>query len=77
MKVIKYPDKKEIFELLKRPVKDFEEISKAVRPILESVKKLGDEALRKFTREFDKVDLDSLVVSREEINNAAGKLEKN
>ena len=76
MNVIKYPDKKNITELLKRPVKGFEEISKIVKPILESVKELGDEALKKFTREFDKVELDSLVVSREEINDAAGKVDE-
>jgi histidinol dehydrogenase len=61
---------------LKRPVKDFEEISKTVKPILESVKELGDEALKRFAREFDKVDLDNLTVSREEINNASDMLDE-
>jgi len=76
MNVIKYPTKIEILELLKRPVKDFDEISKIVIPILKSVRELGDEALKKFTKEFDKVDLDSIVVRREEINDAAGKLDE-
>ena len=74
MKVIKYPDKKDLYDLLKRPVKDFSEISKVVKPILEDVKLNGDEALKKYTREFDKADMDNLAVGRDEIADSSAML---
>lgn len=53
-------------ELLKRPVKDASEVERMVRPVMEAVKKEGDTALFKFTRDFDGVQLSALEVSEEE-----------
>lgn len=67
IKVIKYPDKKEWKELVKRPVFENVSLEKTVRKILENVKTKGDKAVRKYTKEFDGVKLKKLAVSETEI----------
>lgn len=47
-----------------------DDVEHIVKPILEDVQKNGDEALKKYTSQFDKCDLDSLIVSEEEIEEA-------
>lgn len=66
MKIYTYPEREKWYELLKRPLLNSAEIDSAVMPILEEVRINGDEALRKFTRKFDKVDLLSLEVEESE-----------
>jgi histidinol dehydrogenase len=51
-------------------VQQTKKINKIVKPILEKVARSGDKALRKFAEEFDHVELDSLLVSPEEVNAA-------
>jgi histidinol dehydrogenase len=70
MKKIIYPEKIQAIEALKRPVFDLHEIQTRVKPVLEEVKKNGDVALRKFTKLFDGIDLESIAVSHEEIINS-------
>lgn len=70
MKVIRYPDRKEWKELVKRPAIDEKAIRKIVKPILKKVKEKGDKALRKFTYEYDHVELDQILVSQAEIEGA-------
>ncbi len=70
MKYSKNPDKSEWTELLKRPVFNSNSLEEKVLPILKLVKEKGDEALRKFTLEFDKVNIASFLVSDKEISNA-------
>ena len=41
-----------------------------VRPIVEDVKSRGDEAVKEYTSKFDKVNLESFLVTREEIQEA-------
>jgi histidinol dehydrogenase len=41
-----------------------------VRPIVEDVKSRGDEAVKEYTSRFDKVDLDSFLVTKDEIQEA-------
>ena len=67
MKTIKYPDKKDWKELLKRPTIDSSLMEKSVRDILRDVKENGDEALRKYSLAFDRADLKSFEVSETEI----------
>lgn len=55
---------------LARPVQKTKEINKIVKPILKKVQKNGDKALRKFAQEYDHVQLESLVVTPEEIQAA-------
>ena len=51
------------------------DVSGIVAGIIETVKKDGDAALLAFTEKFDKVKLDSLLVSKDEIDEAAAAVE--
>jgi histidinol dehydrogenase len=67
MQIIKYPAREQWPDLIARPVMDFRDIEAIVQPILERVRREGDQALRDYTRQLDKVDLESFRVSYEEI----------
>ncbi|MBP7495806.1 MAG: histidinol dehydrogenase [Spirochaetales bacterium] len=62
--------------LLSRSESDIEDSLEKVRPILQEVQARGDEALRKFTHDFDQVDLKNLPlrVSFEEFRKAEASL---
>ena len=66
MKVFRFPAKNDWPDILKRPVADSQEIEKIVRPILKAVRRGGDEAVRRFIRQFDKVEIGDLVVCEDE-----------
>ena len=68
--VIKYPDRKDWKEIIKRPVFENASLEKAVKKILYKVKDKGDKAIRKYTKEFDGVKLKNLAVSEQEITKA-------
>ena len=70
MKLLINPSTEKWTKHLARPVQQTKKINKIVKPILEKVARSGDKALRKFAEEFDHVELDSLLVSPEEINAA-------
>lgn len=74
MKVIMHPQRQEWEELLKRPAYKFKKVEAIVEPILKKVKNKGDKALRKFTLEYDHVELDEIQVTEEEIAKAETKL---
>lgn len=74
MKIHKNPSVTELESLLKRPVKDYAQIEKVVLPILERVKRGGDQALRKLALEYDHVELDELWVSTVELEKAKKKV---
>lgn len=63
MKTIKYPFRNDWFELLKRPTFDSTALEGLVQSVLTDVKMNGDSAIRKYTKEFDKVELDTFLVS--------------
>lgn len=67
MKRILYPDDAAWPALLARPLQAADSLFDTVRPILEAVRRDGDEALRAFGRKFDGVWLDDLAVSEEEL----------
>jgi len=71
MQVINYPDKKDRQQLLKRPSQDFTLVKNAVQNILNDVKQRGDEALKDYTKQFDKIELTNLLVDDEEWQTAA------
>jgi histidinol dehydrogenase len=54
-------------EILKRPVFEVSDLFGKVQSILNEIKLNGDEALRKFTLQFDGVKLDSFLVSEKEL----------
>lgn len=66
MNVYKYPSKESLQKLLRRPAMDYGLLEEKIVPVFQQVKKNGDKALRKFTAEFDKVDLDYFEVTEQE-----------
>lgn len=70
IQLIKYPKKSEWAKLLMRPAIDSSSLEASVKNILHEVKANGDEALKRFATIFDKVSLDELKVSEEEIKQA-------
>ena len=70
MKIIRNPKRTEWPKILRRPGQDVSDIEEAVRSILQRVKLGGDGAVRELTNEFDKVDLASTLITRDEIDGA-------
>ncbi len=70
MQIIKHPKRSEWDSLLKRPAIDSSSLEATVTNILREVKQTGDEALKRFATIFDKVSVDELQVSEEEIKTA-------
>ncbi len=68
MNIVRFPSPGDWPEILKRPTRDFASIEKDVRVIIDEVKKSGDQAVQKFTREFDKTELKTLTVSDFELS---------
>lgn len=61
---------RDIRRITKRDQAESEDIRKAVEAILADIEQRGDAAVRKYTKRFDGVDLDSFLVSPEEIDDA-------
>lgn len=70
MEIIKYPDRKQWAEILKRPVMQTEKLFATVQTIIDRVREEGDSAVLKYEAEFDKVELSTLLVTKEEIEEA-------
>jgi len=70
MNIIRYPESESWSEILKRPVFDPRSLEDKVYDVLQEVKIHGDKALHSFTEKFDGVVLDSLLVSKTEIEEA-------
>ncbi len=70
MKIFEYPSKEQIKEIIKRPTLDFEQIEQKVRPIIEEVRKNGDQALRKFALEFDNILINDFKIDKESLDNS-------
>ena len=70
MKKIIHPDRKDWAEILKRPVLNMETLRGTVCEVLDRVKAEGDKAVMEYEEHFDKVKLDSLAVTEEEMKEA-------
>ena len=70
MKVYRYPNEAEWAKLLQRPTKDATALNATVASVLSDVRQRGDEAVREYEEKFDKVCLDSLLVSEQEMQEA-------
>ena len=70
MEIIKYPDRTKWGELTRRGTMDVTALFDTVRNVLDDVRQEGDAAIRKYEKQFDKVDLDAIRVSEEERNEA-------
>ncbi len=71
MKIYRYPSRADWKDLLERPSLDSSSLLKKVRSVLDEVKLDGDAAIRKFSLQFDGVELDDFAVSEQEICESA------
>lgn len=62
MQITRFPDKSTWNTLLQRPVMDTSALEKKVNDILQEVRSGGDQAIKKFAAEFDKVTLEDIRV---------------
>lgn len=77
MNIYDNPDKKLWPELCRRVENDQPDIEKTVLEIIEQVKAKGDIALIEFSKQFDQVSLNNLVVSEEELSEAKDLIQEN
>lgn len=70
MKTFINPDKSLWPEILKRPLLDVSDLYEKVGAVLNEIRQNGDAALKEFTQKFDKIELESILVSPEEIAGA-------
>ncbi|MBQ8520842.1 MAG: histidinol dehydrogenase [Bacteroides sp.] len=67
MKIIKYPNKESWGELLKRPTLNVNALRDTVSQVLDRVRQGGDRAVIEYEALFDKVQLDTLAVTPDEM----------
>jgi len=70
MQTYTFPEKAAWKELLARPAIDALALEQTVKQILGDVKAKGDEAVKRYTKQFDGIALDNAVVSEKEIREA-------
>lgn len=75
MNIIRYPERAEWNNVLKRSALHTEDIRPAVQEIIDKVRTEGDRALYEYEEKFDKVKLASLIVTPEEFDEAGKALE--
>ncbi len=70
MNIVISPIRRDWSQILERPTKSIDDIEPLVLHVFDEVKKEGDSALLRYTSVFDKVDIPSLRVSENEIEEA-------
>ncbi len=70
MNIIINPSRSEWPDIIKRPVMDTQVIYKKVTQVMQEVQRNGDAALRKYTQQFDGVEISDLLVTDAEMENA-------
>lgn len=70
MFVINYTSQEDFLEKSKRPASKTEQIEPLVKEVLENVRQNGDKALRELSKKFDKIDLENIACTQEELQNA-------
>ena len=71
MNIIRYPKRSEWQKIVERPHLDVSQLNETVASVLADVKLRGDEAVKGYELKFDHVDLASLEVTPEEMDEAA------
>ncbi len=74
MQTFNNPPRKLWAELCERPQLELEFLDSAVKNILDLVKKSGDKAIQELTLQFDKIKIETLQVSEEELSNSENSL---
>lgn len=70
MKLIENPNKDNWEDLSKRPTPDYASLENDVKVIFKDVQSHGDEAVIKYTKHFDRLDISNMKVDVEHIENA-------
>ena len=70
MNIIRYPEKKDWSKIVERPRLDVSKLNETVASVLADVRKRGDDAVKGYELKFDHVDLPTLAVSEEEMDEA-------
>lgn len=70
-KTIKYPEREQWAEILKRPTQEKANLESIVSGVFEAIKTNGDQALKEFTAKFDGAHLEQLQVTKAELAAAA------
>ncbi len=70
MEIIRYPQREDWAEIVKRPVLDVSQLNDTVTSVLNDVKCQGDVAVLSYEEKFDHVNLSTLAVTEEEIDEA-------
>ena len=71
MKIVRYPRQGEEWrEIIGRPQLDVSKLNATVSGVLDDVRANGDEAVKKYEKMFDHVELKSLAVTEDEMNEA-------
>ena len=70
MNFIKYPSQEQIKKIIERPHLDVSQLNATVASVLADVKENGDKAVIAYEEKFDHVQLSSLAVTEEEIDEA-------
>ena len=76
MKIYNNPEKSTWSTILERPTMDTSSLEATVQNVLQDVKTNGDQAVKKYTLQFDKVDLATAKVSQEEVETAVAQLDE-
>lgn len=76
MRTYKYPDRRDWPAIVKRPRFNADLLNATVKAILDDVRENGDEAVRRYEKKFDKAELETLAVTREETDEAMTLVDK-
>lgn len=70
MNIVRFPKKEDYAKICERPHLDVSQLNATVSAVLSEIKERGDAAVKDYEAKFDKVQLDSLVVGAEEMQEA-------
>lgn len=70
MNIVRFPKKEDYAKICERPHLDVSQLNATVSAVLSDIKERGDAAVKDYEAKFDKVQLDSIVVSAEEMQEA-------
>ena len=74
MKIYNQPTRNEWESICTRPTFSLKQIESQVQDVLHAIKTQGDTAIRKFTKEFDKIELEDFRVTIKELQEAEEKV---
>ena len=75
MRIIRYPQQREWSQLCARPHLDNQELAATVSAVLADVREHGDEAVIRYEERFDHVSLQTLAVTKTEMDEALAKVD--